>query len=285
MGFTDLLKKVGGATKKVADRAAKEVKWRKKIGEAKREILSRFKVEQLRRIASAKRIPLYESDPFTGERRALRTKVEIVDKLARNLSFEDVVNLAKRYKIKYSDVVQELEEFRRELFEEAPGERSEEAILEDVFEAENFKEVERELDVLDLLQDFQPEAVRDEEDFEKQLYQFLRARLGSRVRRQVSVGNQKIDIAIGSEVGIELKIAESRSKLQRLVGQVLDYVEYFDEVIAVILDVGANVDIDNYIRKLHQLGAKVVVLEGNVKRRGRSQEIIIKQGARRIVIR
>ncbi|NJE31169.1 hypothetical protein E3E38_08950 [Thermococcus sp. 18S1] len=91
---------------------------------------------------------------------------------------------------------------------------------------------------MDLLEDFQPETVRDEEDLEKQLYQFLRARLGSSVKRQYPVGDQKIDIAIGDSVGIEIKIAESRSRLQRLVGQVLDYVEYFDEVIAVILDVG-----------------------------------------------
>ena len=70
-----------------------------------------------------------------------------------------------------------------------------------------------------------------------------------------------------------------------MVGQVLDYVEYFDEVIAVILDVGANVDIDNYIRKLRRLGAEVVVLEGDIKRKGRSREIIIRDARRKIIIR
>ena len=285
MGFKDLFKKATEVTKKAVDRAAKEVKWRKKVGEAKREILSRFTVKQLERIANSKRISLYREDPFTGRRERLRSKGAIVDRLASRLSFQEVVDLARRYKVRYSDVVQELEKFRQELFEEKQRKRKEKEILEDIYEAEKFERVERELDVFDLLQDFRPETVRDEEDFEKQLYQFLRARLGSKVRRQVPVGDQKIDIAIGNEVGIELKIAESRGKLQRLVGQVMDYVDYFDEVIAVVLDVGANVGLENYIGKLQKLGARVLILEGNLRRKKRGYEIIINQGRRKFIIK
>ena len=99
------------------------------------------------------------------------------------------------------------------------------------------------------------------------------------------MGDQKINIAVGDYVGIEIKIAENRSKLQRLVGQVLDYVEHFDEVIAVILDIGANVNMERYIQKLKNLGAEVVVLHGDLRRKGNTKEIIIKDTDRKIVIR
>lgn len=286
MGLKDIFKKASEVTKKAVDRAAKEVKWRKKVGEAKREILTRFTVRQLERIANSKRISLYQEDPFSGERERLRSKGAIVDRLASCLSFQEVVDLARKYKVRYVDVVQELERFRQQLFEEKQRKKSEQEILKEIYEVdEKLESTEKKIDIFDLLQDFRPETVRNEEDLEKQLYQFLRARLGNKVRRQAPVGDQKIDIAIDNEVGIELKIAESRSKLQQLVGQVVDYMSYFDEVIAVILDVGANVDIDDYIKKLRRLGAEVVILEGGIKRRGRSREIIIKDAGRKIIIR
>ncbi|WP_167712253.1 hypothetical protein, partial [Thermococcus sp. GR4] len=178
---------------------------------------------------------------------------------------------------KESDEVATIE-LEEETVESLGGEDLEEYSLEEA-------DYQPEPDIVDILFDFEPETVRDEEDLEKQLYQYLKARLGRRVVRQYPVGDQKIDIAIDGRVGIEIKIAESRSKLQRLVGQVLDYVEYFDEVIAVILDVGANVNIDSYIKKLRQLGAEVVVLEGDIKKKGRSREIIIKDARRKIIIR
>ena len=231
-----------------------------------------------------------------------RRKDELANYLAENLDLEEVKNWAWRYKTASKDEIKAFREVEKALwkeFDEFKAEKlkeltitvgdSEEGYSFDHEELEEQPYMEEELsgepDILDILEDFQPETVRDEEDLEKQLYQFLRARLGSNVKRQYQVGDQKIDIAVGDSVGIEIKIAESRSKLQRLVGQVLDYVEYFDEVIAVILDVGANVDIDNYIKKLRQLGAEVVVLEGDIKRKGRSREIIIKDARQKIIIR
>lgn len=261
-------------------------------------ILMKLKMNHLRTICAAEGLDC----PKT------RRKDELANYLAENLDLEEVKNWAWRYKTASKDEIKafreiekalwkEFEEFKADKMKELEAIESESMsenlgdygaesdglleISEDSEETESFSEP----DILDLLEDFQPETVRDEEDLEKQLYQFLRARLGSSVKRQYPVGDQKIDIAIEDSVGIEIKIAESRSKLQRLVGQVLDYVEYFDEVIAVILDVGANVDIDSYIKKLRQLGAEVVVLEGDIKRKGRSREIIIKDARRRIIIR
>ncbi|MFA4663348.1 hypothetical protein [Pyrococcus kukulkanii] len=338
MGFRDLLKKAGEVTRKAMDRAAKEAKYRAKAleikreivnaerkfkeevarreFETKREILSQLKMRQLEAICAAKGIPTYRTKIVNGEekRYKIRNKDELIDVVAEHLSLEEVVEVAKRYKVKSRHVVQqfykwleeanevlkafkeqkqrELEEYKAELFGvEASSVKSidlEEETVSSLSEEEPLGMVEvqtSEPDVIDILFDFEPETVRDEEDLEKQLYQYLRARLGSHVVRQYPVGDQKIDIAIDGRIGIEVKIAENRSKLQRLVGQVLDYVEYFDEVIAVILDVGAGVDIDSYIKKLRQLGAEVVVLEGSIRRKGRFREIIIQDARRKIIIR
>ncbi|USS41469.1 hypothetical protein NF865_04660 [Thermococcus aggregans] len=339
MGFGDFLKKVGDATKKAMDRAAREAKYRakaleikreiadaekkfqeevaRKEFEAKREILSQLKMRQLEAVCAAKGVPTYRTQIVNGEERRykIRNKDELIDVVAAHLTLEEVAEVAKRYKIKSRHVLQhfhkwleeanealkafkeqkqrELDEYRAQLFGEESGKVAsielESETLESLEGKEDIEEYDEEIgsqpDVVDILFDFEPEIVRDEEDLEKQLYQYLKARLGRHVVRQYPVGDQKIDIAIGDRIGIEIKIAESRSKLQRLVGQVLDYVEYFDEVIAVILDVGANVDIDSYIQKLRRLGAEVVVLEGDIKRKGRSREIIIKDARKKIIIR
>ena len=332
MGLGDFLKKVGDATKKAMDRAAREAKYRakaleikreiaeaerkfreevaRKEFEAKREILSQLKMRQLEAVCAAKGIPTYRITIVNGEEKKykIRSKDELIDVVASHLTIEEVAEVAKRYKAKSRHVIQHFNkwleeanealkafkeqkqkelEYKAQLFGEESREVAsidlESETVESLAGEEGLEEYslegadyQSEPDIVDILFDFEPETVRDEEDLEKQLYQYLKARLGRRVVRQYPVGDQKIDIAIDGRIGIELKIAESRSKLQRLVGQVLDYVEYFDEVIAVILDVGANVDIDSYIKKLRQLGAEVVVLEGDIKRKGRSREIIIK---------
>ncbi len=291
--------------KKIEDSVNSE--YRRREFEAKKEILAQLKMKQLESICAAKSIPTYRVVTVNGEKKRykIRNKEELVDVMASHLDLDDVKDIGRRYKLRYKNIIEslerwadsafaKLEEFKKRKQEELNrykieifGEEAEEIetisveepLEEEALEEEEYEfeeEVEREIDIFDILADFRPETVRDEEDFEKQLYQFLRARLGSNVRRQVPVGDQKIDIAISNEVGIELKIAESRSKLQRLVGQVMDYVDYFDEVIAVVLDVGANVDLDNYMRKLQRLGARVLILEGSIRRKGRRREIVIR---------
>ncbi|HIH72409.1 hypothetical protein GBV73_09605 [Thermococcus sp. 101 C5] len=286
---------------------------KRKAFEAKKEILSQLKMKQLEAICVAKGIPTYRTAVVNGEKKRykIRNKEELVDIMASHMTLEEVSEVAKRYKIKSRHIIyqfnkwleeanealmalkkqkqKELDEYKAMIF----GAESDniktinlEEETEESLKAEEEEEaLSHEVDIIDILYDFEPEVVRDEEDLEKQLYQYLRARLGSQVQRQVSVGDQKVDIVIGDRIGIELKIAESRSKLQRLVGQVLDYVDYFDEVIAVILDVGATVDLESYVKKLRALGAEVVVLEGDIRRKGRSREIVIKDAKRKIIIR
>lgn len=289
MGLKDIFKKAGEVTKKAMDRAAKEVKWRKKIGEAKREILSRFTVKQLERIANSKRISLYRQDPFTGERERLRSKGAIVDKIASNLSFQQVVDLARRYKVRYSDVVQDLEKFRQELFEETQRARNEEEILEDVYEAdESTREFESGSSrILDIITEFEPVGVvSKEDDLKFQLAQWLSARLGkSAVKLEYPFEHGKIDILVNDSVAIELKIANNRQKLKNLLGEVQTDKMYFSSVIAVVFDVGKDVGLNFFEKQIRALGAKAVIIPAQIKRSGRRQEVVIRQGRRKIIIR
>lgn len=276
MKLGKILRKTGHLVKKSAEKAAKQIKWSRKINEAKREILSRFTLRQLEQAAIAKGIPLYYVDPFTGRKIKLRTKIQAVNHLAENLTLDEVVALARKYKIRHRDVIQDLENYRKQLFQE---DDSTEETYTNQSQSENSP-----TDIIELLREFRPETVTSEEDLEKQLYQFLRAKLGDRVARQYQLdkaGNQRIDIAIDGKIGIEIKIAESSSRLQRLVGQVLDYRDYLDQVIALIYDTGAKVDLDRYTEKLSKLGADVVIIQGPLKKH--RKEIIIK-GAKKIIL-
>jgi len=69
------------------------------------------------------------------------------------------------------------------------------------------------------LRDFVPEPVTNEEDLEKQMTQYLRAK-GYKVDRQVRLGKGlRADLRVGNCI-IEIKIAYNRDALQRLIGQV-----------------------------------------------------------------
>lgn len=289
MGLRDIFKKAGEVTKKAVDRAAKEVKWRKKVGEAKREVLSRFTVKQLERIANSKRISLYREDPFTGERERLRSKGAIVDRLASNLSFQQVVDLARRYKVRYSDVVQELEKFRQELFKEKQRKRKEKEILEDIYDADqSVRESESESSkLLKIISEFEPIGIpKSEEDLKSQLAQWLSGQLGKgAVKVEYPFEHGKVDILVYDDVVVEVKVARSRQSLKNLLGEVYTDKMYFSSVIAVVFDIGKDVGLSFFEKQIKSLGAKAVIIPAQIKKSGRRQEIIIRQGRRRIIIK
>ncbi|MCE4620622.1 MAG: hypothetical protein F7C33_06340 [Desulfurococcales archaeon] len=119
--------------------------------------------------------------------------------------------------------------------------------------------------LLEDLRAFQPEPVLNEEDLEKQLTQYLRAK-GYQVERQVKLGRGlRADLRVGDCI-VELKIAYGRDVLQRLLGQLRDYREYSDCVIALILDPGNNIA-RKYTRKINELEAYPIIIPGRLKRK------------------
>ncbi|KSW11816.1 hypothetical protein CF15_03165 [Pyrodictium occultum] len=215
------------------------IAYKLKADELKRVLLSRFKARQLDEIGVREGISL----------KRYRSKQEKVRALAERLSLKKVVEYARRYKVKYKDVVEELDRFKAQLESKKQLARISEGI-------EN---------IVNTLKEFRPEPVRGEEDLEKQLYQYLRARLTRvPVRRQVRVGRYRIDMQVGP-CGVELKVPRSSTQLQRLIGQVRDYLRHFECVAAVILDAGLVRDLASYVGRLREMGVVPIVVEGRLK--------------------
>ncbi len=148
MGIGNFLKKVGDATKKAMDRAAKEAKYRakaldikreiakaerkfreevaRKEFEVKREILSQLKMRQLEAVCAAKGIPTYRTKIVNGEERRykIRNKDELIDVVASHLTLEEVAEVAKRYKVKSRHVIQHFQKWLEEANEALGHSRS-----------------------------------------------------------------------------------------------------------------------------------------------------------------
>jgi len=77
--------------------------------------------------------------------------------------------------------------------------------------------------------------IKNEEDLEKQLFQYLKAK-GYNVKRQIRMRNGlRVDLFVDGCI-IELKIVKNRSSLQRLIGQVADYRQFSDCIIVLLYD-------------------------------------------------
>ena len=133
----------------------------------------------------------------------------------------------------------------------------------------------------DIRLNFKPEEVRDEEELEKLLVQFLKIRYPDKdIERQVSTLKGRIDVVIGGKYGIEIKIAESKEKLRNLVGQIEDYCEVpnYQQIAAVVLDIGklSSEDINEYAKKIEKLGASFLTITGYLKRKDTRPKFIVK---------
>ncbi len=293
ISFIGAFKKMGQAARKAVSRVAKEIKWRIKVKEAKAEILSRFTVNQLKSIAISRSIELYDEDPLTEERYYFRTKGEIVDAMASNLSFREILNLARRYKVRYRDVLEELEKYREELFktEEKRGKekRQYHDIIKRAEEAdEDDLKVDRDSDKLvQIIMEFEPlGVVKEEKNLRDQLARWIAGKIGrNAVRLEYPFEHGKADVVVNDEIAIEIKVAENKGILKNLLGEVQTDILYFKKVIAVLFDVGKNIDLDFFKKQLRLLGATVIVIPAHIRRKGRTQEIIIHRSGRKIVLR
>lgn len=100
-------------------------------------------------------------------------------------------------------------------------------------------------------------------DLERQLYQFLRGKYKeSQVKYKQRIKSGEIDLVVDGKVGIELKFRPTKSQLQRLIGQIEDYKEDFNELI-VVMAVDSSINrqvIETYKQKLESKGkVKVIV--------------------------
>jgi len=249
MGFFDKIKEF-------ADTSIKKYKLSQKEKEIKKALLMRFAMWQLQNICRGKKI----STKVEGKRgkREARSKAELIPNMLKKLNIEEIVKYAKKHGIQYRDLLNELEEYRIELFASDEIEDIEETITSE------FDEILGEIKM-----GFRPEKTRDEEELEKQLVMFLKMKLGEdRVDRQYHKDGKRVDIVIDGKYGIELKIAESYGSIASLPTQLRLYRKRFKDVAAVLVKPeDKDVEIDEILELLDEDGFKYVIIEAPIKRR------------------
>ena len=239
-GWKGFLKKLAHGAKVLGTNISASIALSRKQNELKRALLTRFKVRQLDEIARRYGISL----------KGAKDKAGRVSILASHLSFKEVISLAKRYKVRYKDLADELDKFKASL-------ESRKAVV---------KTESRIEEIVNAVKEFRPEPIRNEEDLEKQLYQYLRAKFPKvPIKRQVKVGSYRIDMQVGP-CGIELKVPKSLTHLQRLTGQVRDYSEFMECMIALILDIGVIRNMDRYVERIAEQGYIPIIVEGKLKK-------------------
>lgn len=279
MGFWQ---KIGDSVKEGAKNISDEMQRRKEISQTKWRILNRYEMNDLNKICKDYGIgePLpYEENPITGEKRKRTvTREHYINRIMNKLTLDQIKTFSDKNRIKIQDILKE-EKPISEVSKQEKVEKTQEEPEQNITTVEVKRQSEFDSILESIENDFEPEDVRDENDFEKQLTQFLKIKYPDRIRRQVETPKGKIDLVIDEKYAIELKIAEGKGKLRDLVGQAHSYKKVFNNVAIILLDVGkmSRSEIKEYVEDYEGLGVKTLILEGVLRRRkSKSKQINIK---------
>lgn len=134
--------------------------------------------------------------------------------------------------------------------------------------------------ILDKIQNFHFEKIRDEEILESQISIQLKSQ-GYDVKRQFKKEGLIVDLMVDNSIPIEIKIFEGkRDHMQRLLGQVDEYLDYYEKV-GIIIYVSKKLDnelLNKFIQKL--LNKKNVYLRkiiGEVERKISEKTYFLKE--------
>ena len=293
MGLLDNIKKglkaLAKKTGEALDNFAKTQQFNSIVDKLKFELATRFSKDQLEKIAALEDITLYAQkpidpyDPFTEYKRIrLKTKVDIARKVASALTFNELIEYARKYKVPYKDLEEECERAYLEIF---GTKATKEAVEEIETAATPSHEIEttpqqtkttlqtnnRVEEIVATLYNelgYFLRPVRDEKEFKAQVLSFLVGKFGvDNIREEFSLGGRKVDIVAFGDIAIELKIARSAAAMNNLIGEVFKLRNAgVDKIIAVVLDVGKYPNLQGDVAQLKQLGAYVVVIRGQLKR-------------------
>lgn len=279
MGF---FQKLGDSLKEAGKSIADDLRKRQEILQTKRQVLDRFEMNDLKKICRdygiGEPIP-YEENMVTGEKyKRTITREHFINRVIDRLTLDQIKSFCDKNRIKIYDILKE-----ERFIPEHPKQNSEDKGIKEEEPKITTIEVKRQSEFDSILEDieenFEPEDVRDENEFEKQLTIWLKNKYPERVKRQVETPKGKIDIVIDNKYAIELKIADAKGKLRDLVGQVHSYKKVYDNVAVILLDVSkmSHSEIKEYIDDYKNFGVKTLVLEGVLHRRkNRGRQINIR---------
>ena len=208
---------------------------------SKKKLMYRFTVKQLKQIAEKEGVDVI----------GLSRKGEVVDALLYRIEFKKFVHYAKRYGVKYGDIIEELREFKKQL---DSGKNKSKKVAKRTTKNQMKTNVGNKATpeetitnrIIKLISKFEPVTIaRDEKELKVQLVQWLQAHFGKEnVKIEYPFEHGKIDIVVNDEVAIEVKVALSKQSMKNLLGEVQTDKMYFSSVIAVIFDVGKNVGLE-----------------------------------------
>ena len=123
--------------------------------------------------------------------------------------------------------------------------------------------------IVEVLKSFEPETFSSEQELEKQLTQFLKGQ-GFQVERQINIGpKERIDLKVSDGFQtyyVEIKEINSKSTIDRAVGQVERYLQYISPYQLVFLAlITKNVDIKD-LDLIKQKGVEVVEIKTVAKK-------------------
>ena len=131
--------------------------------------------------------------------------------------------------------------------------------------------------LIDNIKSIRMQEVRNEEDFEKQLYQRLAAK-NFDLKRQVLLGSgRRVDMVVDNKIAVELKIADRAKNVQDLIGQVTVYHQQYKNIVVGILDVGEVENMEEYVELIQNIDPEkinVVLVKGDLRRRKKKEEYI-----------
>lgn len=143
-------------------------------------------------------------------------------------------------------------------------------------EQEDYEDESRLVPILKIMsEEFQPEPVESEKEFQSTLVSWLRGRFtGNQFDREFSIKGVGIpDIVIDDIFALELKIPNSKTDFRNLYAQLKEYSVYFSELSAVILVTNESLEklAIKYSEEYEKLGVYTVILRGS-KRKSRKSK-------------
>jgi len=131
--------------------------------------------------------------------------------------------------------------------------------------------------ISDVLKSFKPESFSSEQELEKQLAQYLRGQ-GFQVKRQVHIGEkERIDLKVSdgfSDYYIEIKEINSKSAIDRAIGQIERYLQYLNPSQLIFLAlITKNID-TRELDLIRQKGVEVVEIQAFKKQNHKKRKEI-----------
>ncbi|RSD34186.1 MAG: hypothetical protein CI953_1039 [Methanohalophilus sp.] len=269
--------------KKGAQKVSEDLKQKNEERSRKTRVLRRFTQRQLLYMAKNFGIKVRPRNPLIMEDKPKLSYDDYVSCLRSELTYDQILNYAKKRRIDVSDIIEE--EIQKSLEKVNPVTKREDEELIEVPEPSNEDKI---ISILNYINDTFDDSLKfvDEEDLEKHLYTILKfgyANDGHRIERQVTCGKykDKIDLVIKNNdfaLALELKIGHNKTAIRNSIGQLHTYVKYYPNTCLIVLDTGKITPsyYEQFKEDLDAFGVSLLVLKGKLRNRRKEKKATIK---------